>query len=300
MRPDFQRSRFVSLACIRRALRALVGGMAALCLADPPVSAAQDTTAIAEEIGALDIDELGRVRITSVSRKPEPAALAAAAVTVISREDIRRMGAMTLPDVLRSVPGMTVARVGARDWAVSARGFNHQLANKLLVLVDGRAVYSPIFGGVFWDMLAFPMNEIDRIEVIRGPGASLWGVNAVTGIVNIITRPAAESHGGRLVAGVGTRHRFRGSGRYGVTFGEGVAYRVYARGRDRRGALLEGGAEAGDGSRTGPRRKTTGDSGRPASGWTGRPAATAGRFREISIRAQVATACSCPFLRHRM
>jgi iron complex outermembrane receptor protein len=198
------------------------------------------------DFSALDIDELARVRITSVSRRPESVGRAAAAVTVISREDFRRSGASTLPDILRAVPGLHVARVGARDWAVSVRGFNNQLSNKVLVIVDGRTVYSPIFGGVFWDALAVPLDEVDRIEVIRGPGATLWGANAVNGVINIITRPAAESDGGRIGLSTGTRTPIRGSARYGNTFGEGAAYRIYAGGRQRDPAMLEDGTDAAD------------------------------------------------------
>lgn len=210
-----------------------------------PRLAAQEP-APAPDFSALDIDELARVRITSVSRRPEPMARAAAAVTVISREDLRRSGASTLPDMLRAVPGLNVARVGARDWAVSARGFNSQLSNKVLVIVDGRTVYSPIFGGVFWDALAIPLDEVERIEVIRGPGATLWGANAVNGVINIITRSAAESDGGRIAVATGTRTPIRGGVRYGNTFGEGAAYRVYAGGRDRNAAMLADGTDAAD------------------------------------------------------
>jgi iron complex outermembrane receptor protein len=214
------------------------------CMA-PRVVVAQEP-APAPDYSALDIDELARVRITSVSRRPELVARAAAAVTVISREDLRRSGASTLPDMLRAVPGLDVARVGARDWAVSARGFNSQLSNKVLVIIDGRTVYSPIFGGVFWDALAIPLDEVERIEVIRGPGATLWGANAVNGVVNIITRAAAESDGGRIAISSGTRMPIRGGVRYGNTFGEGAAYRVYAGGRDRRPAMLADGTDAAD------------------------------------------------------
>ncbi|HEX6090438.1 MAG TPA: TonB-dependent receptor [Gemmatimonadales bacterium] len=211
----------------------------------PATSGAQEPVPPGD-FSALDIDELARIRITSVSRRPEPVARAAAAVTVISREDLRRSGASTLPDMLRGVPGLHVARVGARDWAVSARGFNGQLSNKVLVIVDGRTVYSPIFGGVFWDALAVPLDEVERIEVIRGPGATLWGANAVNGVINIITRSAAESDGGRIGVATGTRTPIRGSARYGDTFGEGAAYRIYAGGRDREPTMLADGTDAVD------------------------------------------------------
>lgn len=216
----------------------------ALCLllTFPALAPAQ---AVSENLAGLDIDELARIEITSVSRKAEPIANATAAVAVLTREDIRRSGASTLPDVLRLVPGLHVARVGARDWAVSARGFNQQSANKLLLLVDGRSVYSPIFAGVFWDALAFPIDEIERIEVIRGPGATLWGANAVQGVINIITRSAGESRGGRVAMGVGTRLNLFGSGRYGGRIG-GTDVRVYAGGRDRDPSRLPNGDDAFD------------------------------------------------------
>jgi iron complex outermembrane receptor protein len=206
----------------------------------------QDRQQPPADFSAMDIDELARVRITSVSRRPEPVARAAAAVTVISREDLRRSGATTLPDMLRAVPGLTVARIGSHDWAISARGFNHQLSDKLLVVVDGRTVYSPVFGGVFWDAVAVPLDEIERIEVIRGPGATLWGANAMNGVINIITRPAAESDGGRIGIATGTRASIRGSVRYGDTFGQGAAWRVYAGGRDRDPVELADGSDAAD------------------------------------------------------
>ncbi|HEX6643488.1 MAG TPA: TonB-dependent receptor plug domain-containing protein, partial [Gemmatimonadales bacterium] len=217
----------------------------------PGAARAQDDVRPPADFTAMDIEELARVRITSVSRRPEPVAHAAAAVTVISREDLRRSGATTLPDMLRAVPGLSVARIGSHDWAVSARGFNHQLSDKLLVVVDGRTVYSPIFGGVFWDAVAVPLDEIERIEVIRGPGATLWGANAMNGVINIITRPAAESDGGRIAVATGTRIPIRGSVRYGNTFGQGTAYRVYAGGRDRDPAQLADGTDANDGWRFG-------------------------------------------------
>jgi iron complex outermembrane receptor protein len=247
MRAAFARLRLSSRILPRlRPLAALLLG----AVAAAGVAAAQEPVS-AEDFSALDIDELARIRITSVSRRPELVARAAAAVTVISREDLRRSGASTLPDMLRAVPGLHVARVGSRDWAVTARGFNSQLSNKVLVLVDGRTVYSPIFGGVFWDALAVPLDEVDRIEVIRGPGATLWGSNALNGVINIITRPAAESDGGRIAVATGTRTPIRGSARFGNSFGDGAAYRVYAGGRVRDPAMLEDGTDAIDDWRLG-------------------------------------------------
>lgn len=126
---------------------------------------------------------------------------------MITQEDIRRSGATDIPDLLRMVPGLDVAQINANTWAISARGFNLQFANKLLVLVDGRAVYSPLFGGVYWDTVDVPLEDIDRIEVIRGPGGTVWGANAVNGVINVITKSAADTQDGLITAGGGTTDR---------------------------------------------------------------------------------------------
>src|ERR1035441_1899882 len=149
------------------------------------------------------LEQLLQVQVTSVSKKEQKLARTAAAIFVISQEDIRRSGASTLPDVLRMAPGVNVARINANTWAVSIRGFNSRFSNKVLVLVDGRSVYSPDWGGPYWDQLAMPLDDIDRIEVIRGPGASVWGANAVNGVINIITKSSQATQGGdgALLAG---------------------------------------------------------------------------------------------------
>jgi iron complex outermembrane receptor protein len=146
----------------------------------------------------LSLQDLLNVEVTSVARKEQTVARTAAAVYVITADDIRRSGATTLPDVLRMAPGFSVSQLNARSWSVTSRGFGGLYANKLLVLVDGRSVYSPITGGVDWDMHLVPLEMIEQIEVIRGPGGSLWGANAVNGVVNIITRRADGAQGGRL------------------------------------------------------------------------------------------------------
>ena len=235
-------------------------------MAPVPLSAQHDGPG-GGDLAGLDIDELARIEITSVSRKAEPLANATAAVSVLTREDIRRSGAATLPDVLRMIPGLQVARVGSRDWAVSARGFNQQSANKLLLLVDGRSVYSPIFAGVFWDALAFPMDEIERIEVIRGPGATMWGANAVNGVVNVVTRPAGESSGGRVLVGAGTQLRAIGGARYGARVGS-VDFRVNGGGRVRDPSLLADGEDAFDDWRFGQIGFRLDGSPSPRSSWT--------------------------------
>jgi iron complex outermembrane receptor protein len=170
------------------------------------------------------------VKVTSVSKKEQTTSQAAAAVFVISSEDIRRSGALNIPDLLRMVPGVDVAQIDASSWAISVRGFNGQYSDKLLVLIDGRTVYTPIFAGVFWDSQNVPLDTIERIEVIRGPGAAVWGSNAVNGVINIITRSATNTQGGRVDAGAGTITTGPESVRYGGRAGDIGAYRVYAEG----------------------------------------------------------------------
>jgi iron complex outermembrane receptor protein len=193
------------------------------------------------DLGDLDIEELGRIRITAASRRPEPASRAAAAVYVITREDIRRSGAGSLPEALRLAPGLQVARVTARDWSITSRGFAEQSPNKLLVLIDGRAVYSPLFAGVFWDVQDVPLEDVDRIEVVLGPGATLWGSNAVNGVINVVTRPAEDSRGGVVAARGGTSDHLRATGRWGAALGERASVRAYGTFVDRSPSRLSGG-----------------------------------------------------------
>ncbi|MEZ4647404.1 MAG: TonB-dependent receptor [Candidatus Eisenbacteria bacterium] len=178
-----------------RTSHALVGWVigAATCWS---TSSASDVA----DLSNLSIEELMRVEVTSVSRQEERWLDAAAAVTVITAEDMRRAGALSVPEALRMAPGIDVAQIDANKWAVSARGFLGRFSNKLLVLMDGRSIYTPFFGGVEWDMVDISLDDIDRIEVIRGPGASLWGSNAVNGVINIITRRASGDDGVTLAA----------------------------------------------------------------------------------------------------
>src|SRR5438270_318029 len=159
------------------------------------------------DIADLSIEELGNIQITSVSRHAERLSDAPAAIFVITGEDIRRSGATRLPEALRLAPNLEVARVGASSYAISARGFNSTTANKLLVLIDGRAVYTPLYSGVFWDAQDVMLEDVERIEVISGPGATLWGANAVNGVINVITKPATATRGGLASAGIGNRER---------------------------------------------------------------------------------------------
>ena len=177
----------------------------------------------------LSLQDLMNIQVTSVSGTDQKLSQAAAAVFVITQEDIRRSGAKNIPDLLRIVPGVDVAQINANTWAVSARGFNHQFTDKLLVLVDGRAVYSPLLGGVNWDTQDVPLEDIDRIEVIRGPGATLWGANAVNGVINITTKKTADTKGGMIVAGGGSNGQANGTAQYGGALGSNTTYRVFTK-----------------------------------------------------------------------
>lgn len=185
------------------------------------------------ELLDMSISDLMKVEIYSASKKEQKVADAAAAVFVITQEDIKRSGATAIPDLLRMVPGAEVANITSNTWAVSIRGFNDRFSNKLLVLIDGRSVYSPLFSGVFWDVQDTLLEDIERIEVIRGPGAALWGANAVNGVINIITKSPRDTQGGLVTAGGGTEERGFGSVRYGAKINNEAYYRVYAKYFDR-------------------------------------------------------------------
>jgi iron complex outermembrane recepter protein len=184
----------------------------------------------APDLTQKSLEDLMNIEVTSVSRKEQKTSQAASAVFVISREDIRRSGALNVPDLLRMVPGLDVAQIDAGNWAISARGFNGQYSNMLLVLVDGRAVYNPIFAGVFWDAQNVILDTIERIEVIRGPGAAVWGSNAVNGVINIITRSATNTQGGYFSGSAGNASTGPGTIGYGGKVRGLGAYRIYANG----------------------------------------------------------------------
>jgi iron complex outermembrane recepter protein len=180
------------------------------------------------DLANLSLEELANLQITSVSKRSESLSDAAASVFVITNEDIHRAGVTSLPDALRLAPNLQVAQTHAGDYEISARGFNSSSGNKLLVLIDGRSVYTPLFSGVFWDAQDVMLEDIDRIEVISGPGGTLWGTNAVNGVINIITRSAKETQGGFASLGAGNR-KSDTSFRYGGTVGDDGHYRVYGK-----------------------------------------------------------------------
>src|SRR5438128_53084 len=190
------------------------------------------------ELKKLSLEELLNLEVTSVSRRPEKLSETASAIQVITQEDIRRSGATSIPEALRLASNLQVAQVDSSQWAISARGFTSTTANKLLVLIDGRTVYTPLYSGVFWDVQELPLADIDRIEVISGPGATLWGANAVNGVINVITKDAKDTQGLLLSGGGGTEQRGLGTGRYRGRLGSTVRARIYGRGCDRASTLL--------------------------------------------------------------
>jgi iron complex outermembrane receptor protein len=169
------------------------------------------------------------IEVTTVSKTEQKLSQTASAIFVITQEDIAQSGATNIPDLLRMVPGMDVAQINANTWAISVRGFNQRFSDELLVLVDGRSVYTETFGGVFWDVLELPLEDIERIEVIRGPGGSVWGANAVNGVINILTKKASQTHGAMVVVGGGTVEQGFGTLQYGGRVGKNFDYRVFTK-----------------------------------------------------------------------
>ncbi|MDB6046058.1 MAG: TonB-dependent receptor, plug [Gammaproteobacteria bacterium] len=199
------------------------------------------------ELKQLSVEQLMSIQVTSVARHPEKLLRAAAAIQVITQEEIRRSGASSIPEALRLADNLEVAQKNSHDWAITARGFNTALGNKLLVMIDGRTVYTPLYSGVFWDVQDYLLEDIDRIEVISGPGGTLWGANAVNGVINIITRSAADSQGLYAEAGGGSQLEEFGGARYGGALAPGVNFRVYGKYLNRDDEVFENGSPATDG-----------------------------------------------------
>src|SRR6476661_7739592 len=217
--------------------RLILGLLALLILACPNRVRADDeegTTAPAikqDDLFKLSLEDLMNVEITSVSKQKQRVSQAPAAVSVISQDDIRRSGLNSIPELLRLSPGLNVARLTGSITAVSSRGFNDVYANKLLVVMDGRTLYTPLFSGVYWDTLDYVLQDLERIEVVRGPGATLWGANAVNGVINITTKSAKDTQG-LLVAGRAGNEEYESAVRYGGKIGDNTYYRVYGKWRD--------------------------------------------------------------------
>ena len=205
------------------ALVAAGGGAAVPAIAQQQIASA--------DINTLSIEQLGNVEITSVSKRAQPLSDAPAAIYVISHDDIVRSGAMSIPEMLRLAPNLQVAQTSPSNYIITARGFSgnsaaQNFSDKLLVLIDGRSVYNPLFSGMYWDMQDVPVENIERIEVISGPGATLWGANAVNGVINIVTRESSDTQGGVLQFGAGNRYE-SASLQYGGALGDDLTYRAY-------------------------------------------------------------------------
>lgn len=215
---------------VRRSLRHPLVWLLALCAAVRGAAAQSlEATMATQDLKGLTIEQLMTIDVTSANRREEPVGSAAAAVSVITGDDLRRSGVTTIADALRLADGVSVARFNNGTWAITPRGFNQNTANKVLVMVDGRTEYSPLFTGVFWNTLDYVLEDIERIEVIRGPGAVLWGANAVNGVVNIITRSARDTRGGYASVAGGNEDRGIAEFRYGAAFAGGPAWRAYGK-----------------------------------------------------------------------
>ena len=208
----------------RRAGRALLRAAVLSCLAFPAWPQSQPA-----DLANQSLEDLMNIEVTSASKKEQKLSRTAAAIFVITQEDIRRSGATNIPDLLRMVPGLDVTEINANTWAINVRGFVEEFSNELLVLVDGRSVYSEGIGGVYWDTLDLPLDDIERIEVIRGPGGAIWGGNAVGGVVNIITKKAGETSGALLTSGAGNLNQGFGTAQFGGSLGRNANYRVYTK-----------------------------------------------------------------------
>ena len=211
---------------VMRAGRIFLAGFLSVLLAGSTI--AQNSRNV-PDVTAMSMEDLMNLQVTSVSKRTQKVADAAAAIFVITQEDIRRSGATSIPEALRLVPGLEVARIDQNKWAIGSRGFNGRFDNKLLVLIDGRSVYTPLFSGVYWNVEDVMLEDVDRIEVIRGPGATLWGANAVDGVINVITKKAKSTQAAVVTAGAGTEERAAGGVRYGGKLGDNTYYRAYTK-----------------------------------------------------------------------
>src|SRR5580658_1371490 len=200
-----------------------------LALSALTIVTAAAQTAPPVDLTGTSLEDLMNIQVTSVSKKEQSYSKAASSIYVITQDDIRHSGATNVPDLLRMVPGVDVARINTNTWAISIRGFNSRYAGKVLVLVDGRSVYTPLFSGVYWDQQTMPLENIDRIEVIRGPGGTVWGANAMNGVINIISKSSRDTHGGLVSAEAGSQDRAQGLAQYGGSAGANGSYRVFGR-----------------------------------------------------------------------
>lgn len=215
--------------CLTKYLVRPCPGLVAGLLTAFSVHATNLNNELPDDLTDMSLEALMNIEVTSVSKKPQKQSEAAAAIFVITNDDLRRWGVTNVPEALRRVPGIEVARIDANKWAITSRGFNSRFANKLLVLIDGRSVYTPLFAGVYWDSQDVVLEDVDRIEVIRGPGGTLWGANAVNGVINIITKNAADTQGDMVSVTAGNEVQGIGSVRHGGKLTNGADYRIYAK-----------------------------------------------------------------------
>ncbi|RJP35514.1 MAG: TonB-dependent receptor [Candidatus Omnitrophota bacterium] len=236
-----------SLSASRLSVR--LGGFLLFALFTIPIAAAKynpQNEAKPSDLTKMSLEELMNIEVTTVSKSEKKLSDTAAAVFVITAEDIRRSGVTNIPDALRMAPGLQVARIDSNKWAVSSRGFNDFNVSKFLVLIDGRSAFLPTFSGVFWDVQDFVIEDVERIEVIRGPGTAYWDAYAVNGVINIITKHAKETRGGLISAGIGTEERGFGTFRYGGVWGENIFYRLFTQYVQRDGFVDENGIARND------------------------------------------------------
>ena len=218
----------------------------ALLLCATSAAAQTQAGALAQDLKRLTLEELAELDVTSVSRRVERLSDTAAAISVVQQDDIRRTGVTSLAEAMRLADAIDVARYDGRTWAVTARGFNISTANKLLVMMDGRTLYSPLFAGTLWDVQDTLLADIDRIEAIRGPGGTVWGANAINGVINILTKDATATRGTVGFLATGTEQRVIASARYGARLGASGGYRVYGKFRRRDGSVFQTGDDAQD------------------------------------------------------
>ncbi len=230
---------------------AVAAALLAFAAACPRASAQSEPLLQPSDLKKLSVEELMDIDVTSVSRHAEKLSETASAIQVITSDDIERSAATSIPEALRLASNLEVAQIDSRQWAIAARGFNNLFADKMLVLMDGRSVYTPLYAGVYWDVQDTIMEDIDRIEVISGPGATQWGANAVNGVINITTKSAKDTQGGLVVVGGGSELEDSEEVRYGGQLAPGVYYRAYAKYFDRGNSDLPDGASATDAWRMG-------------------------------------------------
>ena len=204
-----------------------------ICGLDCLAQSTTQTSAADTPLRNLSLEQLGNVEVTTVSKTPQEVWNTAAAIYVITNDDIRRSGATSIPEILRLAPGLQVERVDSNHWAVGIRGFASQFSRSVLVLIDGRSVYTQLFAGVIWADQDVMLEDVDRIEIIRGPGGTIWGPNAVNGVINIITKKAKDTKGALATASAGNVDRAIGAARYASHIGDNIQYRIYSKGFNR-------------------------------------------------------------------